>query len=148
MKKETILAIAVAVIMISGSVYFIQGEKASVYENSKPKEGMVDGKDNNNDQVKVGEVTEEFISCLKDAGVVIYGSKTCPACADLEKMYGGYEMIKPIYLDCSGLGSAEENERCMEEKQTMYVPEIQINGELLEERRSPQCLSDITGCEL
>ncbi len=94
------------------------------------------------------EKEEDFIQCLADAGVVIYGSTTCPACSRLEQEYGGYEVIKPIYLDCSGRSSEEEEERCRTEMQTTFVPEIQIGGELFEEWGSPETLAEETGCEL
>ncbi len=149
MKKETLLALIFAVLLISGSVYFTHYGNAAINEEvSGRKEDLkVDPKDNIPEQ-KTDEDMAGFIQCLKEAGVVIYGSKTCPACKALEDMYGGYEMIKPIYLDCSGLSGEEDAERCSEEMQTIYVPEIQINGELIEDRRSPECLSEITGCEL
>ena len=78
--------------------------------------------------------SQKFVQCLAEAGVVIYGSKTCGACAQLVEEYdsfpfSGEDIIKPIYLDCSEFGSQEELKRCFEEKQTEFVPEIQINGD-------------------
>ncbi len=93
-------------------------------------------------------LSNDFIQCLADAGVVIYGSKTCPACAQLEEEYSGYKTIKPIYLDCSGLSTKEEMERCMDEMKTKYVPEIQIEGELFEGWGSPETLAEEVGCQL
>jgi len=93
-------------------------------------------------------VDEEFIQCLAEAGVVIYGSKTCGGCSQLVEEYGGYDAIKPIYLDCSEFGSQEELKRCFEERQSEYVPEVQINGEVFEGWGSPQALSDATGCQI
>jgi hypothetical protein len=90
---------------------------------------------------------EEFISCLKEAGVVIYGSSVCPACAQLEKEYGGKEVLKPIYLDCSGRGPEQETKECNEKLQTGFVPEIQINGALFDAWGSPQALAQETGCD-
>lgn len=89
-----------------------------------------------------------FIKCLLAEGVVIYGSSTCPACHQLEQEHGGYEKIRPIYLDCSGFGSERERERCQEEMKTVYVPEIQIKGELFEKWGSPENLAEATGCEV
>lgn len=91
---------------------------------------------------------EGFIQCLAEAGVVIYGSQTCGACSQLVQEYGGYDTIKPIYLDCSEFGSQEELKRCFEERQAEYVPEIQINGKLFEGWGSPQALSEVTGCQI
>ena len=92
--------------------------------------------------------SRKFVQCLAEAGVVIYGSKTCGACAQLVEEYGGETIIKPIYLDCSEFGSQEELKRCFEEKQTEFVPEIQINGELFEGWGNPEVLSEITACQL
>ena len=92
--------------------------------------------------------SEKFIRCLADAGVVIYGSKTCGACIGLVEEYGGYDTIKPIYLDCSEFRSQEELKRCFEEKQTEYVPEIQIKGQLFEDWGGPQILAEVTGCQI
>ncbi len=97
---------------------------------------------------KPEKITPEFIECLKEQGVVIYGSSVCPSCANLEKEYGGLKRIKPIYLDCSGLGEEWEKERCLEETQTGFTPEIQIKGELLVGWGSPEVLAEKTGCEI
>jgi hypothetical protein len=85
---------------------------------------------------------ENFISCLEQEGVRIYGSKTCPYCQDLVMMFGGYELIDPIYVECP-----EEQELCAETK-TGLVPEVQIKGELYEEERTLDNLAQATNCEL
>ncbi len=84
-----------------------------------------------------------LIKCLKESGVVIYGSKTCPACAELVNQFGGREALSSIYIECS-----EEEERCMREIKTGYVPEIQINGELYDGSRTPEDLANLVKCEL
>lgn len=84
-----------------------------------------------------------FIDCLEKEGVIIYSTKTCPACADLARELGGYEKIEPIYVDCS-----EESRLCNRRKLTNYVPEIQIEGELYEGPRTSHDLAKITGCSL
>jgi hypothetical protein len=85
---------------------------------------------------------ESFIGCLKQEGVRIYGSETCPYCQDLVMLFGGYELISPIYVECP-----EEQELCAETK-TGLVPEIQIKGELYEEARTFDGLAQATNCEL
>ncbi|MGM0482717.1 MAG: hypothetical protein ACQEP6_02550 [Patescibacteria group bacterium] len=94
------------------------------------------------------EVTERFIECLKKEGVTIYGGVTCPACAELEKEYGGQDLLKPIYLDCSGYGTDEETEKCEVEKKTDFLPEVKIKGELFRSWGSPENLAKETGCKL
>ena len=97
------------------------------------------------DEAVVKKETEpnELVQCLADAGVVIYGSATCPACAQLVASLGGYDAIEPIYVECT-----KEGQRCQREMQTNYVPEIQIKGALYNGSRAPEALADETGCEL
>lgn len=85
----------------------------------------------------------EFSECLSDKGVTIYATKTCPSCSSLVESLGGYDAVEPIYVECM-----ENQERCDEEKDTEYVPEIQINGELYEGQRSKEKLSEVTNCSL
>lgn len=82
-------------------------------------------------EIRKEPLNRDYITCLQEAGVVIYGSDTCPACAGLVESLGGIDVVKPIYVECH-----KEMERCMEEMKSNYVPEIQINGELFEGDRS------------
>lgn len=142
MNKKTIISIIIAFSFIAGAIYFALAEDESKGIAEKP---IVNG---SNEPEEKTEIPDEFIQCLKEEGVVIYGSSTCPACARLEEEYGGYEKVKSIYLDCSGLGSQEEAERCMEEMQTSYIPEVHIKGRLFEGWGSPEALAEATGCQL
>jgi hypothetical protein len=83
----------------------------------------------------------ETIECLHDSGVVIYGSKYCPACIALVDSFGGYDKISPIYVDCN-----EDNERCLAEMKTDYIPEIQIKGVLYVGERNPVSIFKKTNC--
>ncbi len=85
---------------------------------------------------------EALIQCLDEAGVVIYGTKTCPACASLVESFGGAEKIEPIYVICD-----EEWDRCMEEMQTELVPEIQIRGELYVGPEDPKSVAKAVDCK-
>ena len=124
MKKRIIIALITII-----SLFFLSG----CNENSQPNE---------NDITNINSL-KEFNKCLADNGVVIYGTVFCPACNALVENLGGYEKVKPIYVECS-----EEEERCREETKTIYVPEIQINGEVYEGSRSLEALSQLTGCDL
>ncbi len=84
---------------------------------------------------------DEFIQCLVDSGMVVYASKTCPACTNLADLFGGYESVEDLFVICS-----EERERCDLEMKRNAVPEIQINGELLEGARSLENFAQKTGC--
>ncbi len=87
--------------------------------------------------------TSEFIQCLADSGMVIYGSSTCPACATLINLFGGYELAEPIYVECS-----DDWDVCEANKETGYVPEVRINDVLFEGERSLENFAAETGCEL
>ncbi len=114
----------------------IQGE---VVENEENKEK------NDDDSVfsKENGGHTSFVECLAENGVVIYGSRTCPACASLSEEYGGYEKMKPIYVECT-----VEQERCIEEMLVGYVPVVQINGEIFDDWGSPENLARETGCRI
>ncbi len=111
-------------------------ENLNIEENNPPTETS-----NNTTPLAYAE-EKTFIECLADAGMVVYGSATCPACGQFAQSLGGYDKIAPIYVECT-----IEGEKCMKGMQTNYVPEIQINGAVYEGSRSPAVLAEITGCE-
>lgn len=82
-----------------------------------------------------------LIDCLEQAGVVIYGSKYCPACSSLVESLGGYQIVDPIYVEC-----ADHQETCSAEMQTNYVPEVQIKGDLYQGARSSIAIAEAAGC--
>ena len=88
-------------------------------------------------------VTDNFIKCLADSGMVIYGSKTCPACASLIDNLGGYDKAAPIYVECT-----IDLEKCNSEMKTNYVPEIQIKGEVYQGSRDIKSFVEISGCQI
>mgnify|MGYP003755288241 CR=1 FL=1 len=86
---------------------------------------------------------EGLIQCLAANNIVIYGTNTCPACAQLINSLGGYQAVEPIYVECN-----QETEQCIQQMKTNYVPEIQVNGELYTGSRDPQDLAEQFGCQL
>ncbi len=132
--------------------YFSQERKEEiVYPVEKTEEEVTDPEnkaiEDEDKEVEVienedREVIDDFVQCLADAGMVIYGTKTCPACLQLAQSFGGYEMISPIYIECS-----EEWERCSQEMQTNYVPEIQIKGKVYTGPTDLGSLGEAVGCE-
>jgi hypothetical protein len=84
-----------------------------------------------------------FIRCLVESGVVIYASRTCPACFALAESFGGYAKVETLFVECN-----DNPARCQTEMQTGYVPEIQINGILYDGPRSLDSLAKVTGCNL
>lgn len=139
---KNILAIIAAVIIIAGAFYITRFEGD---DNEKGEEQNEENSGNGNEQEgEQIEVSEEFIACLKDAGVVIYGSEWCGFCAQLVDSLGGKELVEPIYVECT-----VEEARCSEEMEGGGVPEIQIEGKLFKTGVIPvQLLADETGCEL
>ncbi len=136
--KNTILAIIVGGLLITSSLYITAEKEVNDLNQDEEIE----------EELSNEKVSEEFVNCLQEKGVVIYGSSTCSACAKLEEEYGGYSVMEKIYLDCSGLGSEEDFMECREKMQTGYVPEVQIKGELFDGWGSPENLSKETGCPL
>ncbi len=131
--NKTILAILVGAFLISGAFYLTRSTGEDYKTNNVANEEEVE--ENNNGETSI------LIDCLKEKEVVVYGSKTCPACTQLVSEFGGYDVISPIYVECM-----EERDRCTEEKQTGYVPEIQIKGELYKGGRSPEVIASEVGC--
>lgn len=86
---------------------------------------------------------DSLVLCMKDAGVVIFGSVTCPYCVQLVEAFGGYDVIAPIYVECS-----QEGLRCQSEMIGRGVPEIQISGEMYRGSRNPQDIGRAVGCEI
>ncbi len=161
---KNIVALIVGVFFVSGIFYIVSSE-GNTKEEEKTKEELPYEEDNtekdNSAEEKEGTKTEEinensettknkepnnelsFIDCLADVGVVIYGSKTCPACRNLSDQYGGYDKIESIYVECT-----EERERCNKEMLVNYVPAVQINGEVFDGWGSPENLAKETRCKL
>ena len=143
--------------MVSGALYITNpNDSLQVNNDSQPtEEEEPSALSEQNGEERADEDTEgeekepnegkgltELIACLEREGVVIYGSRTCPACAQLAEGFGGYEEIESIYVECT-----EDYARCGEEKTTGWVPEIQIKGELYEGGRSPGSIAEEAGCD-
>lgn len=145
--NKNILVVVVVVALVFVAFYFAGlGGSVDPTENGDPavENGLNGSEDPNglpaND---AQEISGEFIECLADAGLMIYGSRTCPFCVDLVESLGGHEVAAPIYVEC-----AEEGDKCTENMKTGYVPEIQFNGELHEGGRSPKDLAELTSCQI
>ena len=86
------------------------------------------------------EQDAQLVACLEEANVVVYGTETCPACTRFAMQFGGYDVIEPIYVEC-----ADDPEKCNANMQTEFVPEVQINGTVVEDT-SKAGLAAQTGC--
>ncbi|MCF7845332.1 MAG: hypothetical protein K9M12_01035 [Candidatus Pacebacteria bacterium] len=134
---NNILAVLFGVALIGGTVYYV---------NLEPEEEAKEEEIESEVEVEEEDLVEEelisLVECLEEANVIAYGSRTCPHCIALVESFGGYDVIDPIYVECS-----TGDERCQTDKQTGYVPEIQINGELYQGERSPATIAEVAGCE-
>ncbi len=147
--NKTILAMLIGALLISGSLYITQPESDAIshFDNAEnDEEELLENEEdealnNDADEGGSGELAG-LVDCLEEEGVVIYGSRTCPACAQLIDSFGGYDVLSSIYVECM-----DDGDRCNEEKLTGFVPEVQINGEVHEQGRSPANLAAAVGCE-
>ncbi len=140
MKNKKLLFLSA--LILTFSTLFLTG--CTNNEEDVEVEREVEQEVEKNDDLNLSEVpSAEFISCLVDSGIVIYGSKTCPACVDLVTTFGGYDAVEDLFVFCSDAGK-----RCELEMQTNFVPEIQMNGELAEINRNLADFAEITNCEL
>ncbi len=147
--EKNIIAVLFAVLLIGGSLYAVNINKEEIGSDDKKEEESISEETNGSEETSTPEeeIKDEdlatLVDCLKEKEVVIYGSKTCPHCSNLVDSFGGYEIVGPIYVECS-----EEAEKCSSEKNTGYVPEVQISKEIYEGGRSPASLADKVGCEI
>lgn len=88
------------------------------------------------------EELAEFTECLASAGLVIYGANWCGWTGQLVQMLGGWDTVKPIYVECT-----EQAELC-QEKEVMSYPTVLINGEPYRGGRTFNDLSIATGCSV
>ncbi len=150
---KTILALLFGIALVSASWYYVENyNQNDTDEKEVIKEEAADQLEVESDVLLEEQslIMEEkdtandmptLVSCLKDNNVVIYGNKSCPACAALAESFGGYSVIDNIYIECT-----EEREKCNEEKETNYVPEVQIGGDVYRGNRSPSELALATNC--
>jgi len=123
-----------------GKLFFPQSidlEEAPIVETPKTEESEPASENT----ISSEELTE-FIYCLKEANFAIYGANWCGWTKKLTDMLGGFDMVKPIYVECT-----EEEELC-EEKEVRAYPTILINGEGYQGERTFEKIAAATGCEI
>ncbi len=143
--KEIGITLALLAVLVGGMMFFSRDESDKeqeiVDEEVASAIDIIDEQETNttNDELP----SAEFIDCLADSGMVVYASRTCPACTDLANSFGGYDAVENLFVECS-----EQPEVCQEYAKTGYVPEIQFEGEVFEGGRSMEDFAALTGCEL
>lgn len=113
--------------------------------------GLAASRDGGPDEMSPGVAEESadlsqqlaFSECLSDAGVVVYGNTTCPACTAFANQFGGYEAVEPIFVECR-----DNPEQCQANMQTEFIPEIQLRGERIDNPVSVEQLAELTECEV
>lgn len=121
-----------------GKIFFPQGInlEEAIVQTSGPEETQ------SSSEVTISpEELTKFIACLKEANFVIYGANWCGWTKKLVEMLGGFDMVKPIYVECT-----EEEELCREKKVQGY-PTILIKGEQYQGARTFKDFSAATGCK-
>lgn len=150
--NKNLLAVVVAVLIIGGAVGYVSQpetvsdqelETEASLEDNREEDEINEENSENYEEEEIDEEMSSLIDCLAEEGVVIYGSEWCPFCADLVDNFGGYDIIDPIYVECT-----EEDQRCQEEMIGRGVPEIQVEGEVYEGSRSPSDVAEKFNCEL
>jgi len=86
------------------------------------------------------EESAKFINCLKESEFVIYGANWCGWTKKLVETLGGWDIVKPIYVECT-----EEEELC-EEKEIGGFPTILLNGKEYQGARTFEEFAAATGC--
>ena len=86
------------------------------------------------------EELTKFMSCLEEADFKIYGANWCGWTKKLVTMLGGFEMVEPIYVECT-----ERVEDC-QNAGIMGYPTIFIKGERYEGQRTFEAFSAATDC--
>ncbi len=116
-----------------GKIFFPQAIKIS--EFGLAKQDIVEP----TEPVNAEEVSE-FVSCLKKADLKIYGANWCGWTKKLVTMFGGFDAVTPIYIECT-----ENEELCSAAKVSGY-PTITIAGEKFAGERTFAAFGEATGC--
>ncbi len=88
------------------------------------------------------EDLKEFIGCLSRSGFLIYGANWCGFTVDVVSMLGGWELVEPIYVECS------EKPALCEEKEIAGYPTILLNDREFPGARRIEDFALHTGCPL
>lgn len=87
----------------------------------------------------------EFVSCLEEQNVKMYGAFWCGHCADQKALLG---KVDTIYIECDARGKNEQSELCIEKGIEGY-PTFELgNGSFISGVHTVEELSNITGCQI
>jgi hypothetical protein len=93
-------------------------------------------------EVIPSEEMMKFVECLKEVGFTIFGANWCGETKRLVNTFGGWEIVDPIYVECT-----KERETC-EERRIRGYPTIFIGEEEYRGMRTLEEFARVTGCEI
>ncbi len=82
-----------------------------------------------------------FVNCLKEAGFRIYGANWCGYTKSLVESFGGFDVVKPIYIECT------EQQQLCQEKGIRGYPTLLINDQPYTGPRTFEGFAQATGCK-
>jgi len=127
MKKNTIVIIGIAVLIIGASVY--------LYLNNTVDVGGGPGE------------LDEFAQCLNDSGAVFYGAFWCPHCQNQKALFGKSEKLLN-YVECSTADGRGQLAVCRDKNITGYPTWEFADGSRLSGEVSLETLAEKTECSL
>jgi len=123
MNKQTLISIAVIVVVVIGALIFLQKEA------NKPK------------------IYDTFASCLGEKGATFYGAFWCPHCAEQKTLFKGSDKLLP-YVECSTPDSKGQTQACIDKGISGYPTWEFADGTRVTNVQSLSYLSTKTGCPL
>ena len=123
MNKQTIISIAVIVVLVVAALILLQREA------NKPK------------------IYDSFATCINDSGAKFYGAFWCPHCAEQKTMFKGSEKLLP-YVECSTPDSKGQTQVCIDKGITGYPTWEFADGTKIQNTQTLKFLSEKTGCPL
>lgn len=87
-----------------------------------------------------GSAKEQLAACLTNQEITLYGLPTCSHCQEQKELFGeAFEHVD--YVDCS------EEETLCQNKGVSLVPTWEIEGEMIEGKKTLEELAELSGCE-
>jgi hypothetical protein len=90
---------------------------------------------------------DEFATCLKDKGAVLYGTFWCSHCQAEKKLFGVSQKLLP-YVECSTPDGQGQTQICKDKNIQSYPTWIFADGTSLNGEIPLQQLADKTSCVL
>lgn len=92
------------------------------------------------EETVVPEEIGDFLDCLQEAQLVIYGADWCGYTQQVVDLFGGYQAAAPVYVECT-----QEEDICREAEVVGY-PTIKVAGQAYTGERSLAGFAEATGC--